>query len=328
MGRDQPSRLPRRFGARAEHDREPLGCRACKPLNLPLAIARIPGKDGVLPRKIPGFPAMKARIFKKLLVLSLVFAAGLLASCSRPFVLEAEVDAGEGVRRGSPVMLDQKGVGHVVEVGEADGRMIAEFEITDREARERLRQGLVRVKTGDAGRIDLRTSVIRDGAEPLRSGDHVPTVPVAVERTHFYTKAVNWALVGTILVGVGFFLSRMGNFMRVVMQFFCFLTALVLSYFAVPYITPYTAKWLDRIDPGAGAVEQQIEDQLARLALAGTNEVLQSVDKVVPDTSTGVEQRAVFRPSAQVAAWAICFPLLFLMLNLFLRLGFPSKRRT
>jgi len=288
-----------------------------------LSGSRLPGV-----RRATGSPASIARRLALLLPMLLVC---LFTSCSRSFVLETAVDEDEGIRRGSPVMLDEKGVGHVVRVEEEAGRLIAEFEITDRNAREKLVENLVRVKSKNSGRIDLRTTLVREGARPLNRGDHVPAIHVYEERVHHYSRAVNWTLLGTLLATVALVLKRMTSFMGLMLQFACIAAASVLSYFAVPYVTPHAAKWLDHFESGESHSTEEIEERLVAFWMKqsadspGQDVVRESTGPVQVPAEADDAHGWSAKPSPQVAAWAICFVTSYLGLNLLLRFGFRPR---
>src|SRR5689334_9316827 len=101
--------------------------------------------------------------------IALALSVCVLSGCNKRY--NTVVSPDEGITKNSAVTVDGQRAGEVKQVQVKDGQLVAEFDV-DRSAEGQIRQGIVRVRSGNV--VDLRTTTVDANAQPLPAGAFIP----------------------------------------------------------------------------------------------------------------------------------------------------------
>ncbi len=263
---------------------------------------------------------MKTLLPSTLVRLFVLFAAvGLLVSCSRPLRLQVVLDANEELTAGMPVFVDAVEAGTVVAIGEEGGERVANLAITHREATERLRVGVVRVR--QSGRIQINTEAVKEGATALPHGARIPTTSTVGYWVAKYSQTSTLVTAGIAVVILVILWLVFRSLVGTIGLVLCVLLAGVVTQVIHPYVVPWVERALNRIGPppqAAAALLAPTDTKAPATTGALTNGSLPPAVKVYKDAEATVIEVMNARPSPLVLTWCAVFVACFIGFNVVL----------
>jgi len=242
----------------------------------------------------------------------------MLVSCSRPLRLQVVLEKGEALTNGTPVFVDSTEAGTVTAIGEEGGERVANLAITGKDARERLRVGAVRVP--EAGRIQINTDAVKDGAVALPHGARIPTTSKVGYWVTKYSQTSTLLAVGIAVVVLVILWLVFRSLVGTIGLVLCVLLSGIVTQAVHPYVVPWVEKALNRIGPppASPASVQAQEPAKPVAAETTTTSPLPPAAKVYKQAEATVIEVMNARPSPVVLTWCGVFVLLFIGFNLVL----------
>ena len=243
----------------------------------------------------------------------------LLVSCSRPLRLQVVLEKNEEVAKGMPVLVDSTKAGAVVAVGEEGGERVADLVITVKEARERLRVGVIRVR--EPGRIQINTDAVMEGAAALPHGARIPTMSKVGYWVTKYSQTSTLAAVGIAVVILVILWLVFRSLVGTIGLVLCVMLSGVVTQAIHSYLVPWVEKGLNHIGPPPGLVPTQPVRELEKHPVPPESAIKSAVPpaaKVYKEAEATVIEVMNARPSPVVLTWCIVFVACFIGFNLVL----------
>lgn len=170
--------------------------------------------------------------------IALALSVCVLSGCNKRY--NTVVGPDEGITKHSAVTVDGQRAGEVKQVQVKDGQLVAEFDV-DRSAEGQIRQGVVRVRSGNV--VDLRTTTVDANAQPLPAGAFIPVQSPIHHNLSKYTHnrtvlIVAAALVVALLLAVFFGRAFKSGLVLAGLLLFSTMSAWLLH----PLLTPYVER--------------------------------------------------------------------------------------
>lgn len=246
-----------------------------------------------------------------------LLVAGALCSCSKPHPLQIVVPGDTKVEKGQPVFVDAIKAGEVLNVTTEAGRPVANLSITEKPAKERLKQGIV--WTAKDGEILINTGNVLEGAHDFPRGGVVPMASaldnlIMTQGANITKTAV--VVVGGLILTVVLWLvfrSVVGTIGIVLSAALAGILTQVFFLHAVPIVKQGLARLGD-----PPAMEQPAATTPAKETESVQNNLVPSPDEVIRKGEEKIREIASHRPSPEVLTWCLMFILTFVLLNIVL----------
>jgi len=284
-------------------------------------LARKPSRHASVDSRRPR-PQTITLSFRWVVLLALMAPMMLLTSCNKPLRLQVVLGPQESIEKGTPVFVDDMKAGSVVSVGTEAGDRVANIEIDEDSARERLRVGAVRLK--ENGLIRIRTDAVEADAPLLPHGARVPT---SSKLGYLVTKYSGKSTIVVILIGLAavvvlwlVFRSLVGT----VGLILCVALAGVITQVSTPYVAPWVEMAMEKLGPPAPTSTGTQSPEGGTRAPGGSDKVrvgggnLPTSGEVAARAEDGLIEVVNMRPSPLVVTWCAVFIVLFIALNIIL----------
>lgn len=225
----------------------------------------------------------------------------IIPSCSRTPTYQSVLQANETAEKGMHVFVDTQDAGVVTSVSEEGGDNVVDFQITNTAARSKIRAGTMRIPM--AGKIQLSTVTVKEGAQALPNGARIPVRSALLQTIVSYSSSstiilVCFAVFALVILYL-IFRSLIGSAALII----CAAIAALLA----SAVSPWATLWV-----------QQLYAKFPPPAAQSVPEGTASPSGLIGGAMTNIKEVVVMRPNPTMIAWCLCFLAIFIILNIVL----------
>lgn len=241
----------------------------------------------------------------RVLVLLLVATCLVSSACSKTQTFQTVLGETEQVEVGLPVFVDTLKAGAVSRVGQEGGDRVADLAIDMGAAGDKMREGLVRVPT--AGRIQLKSDDVKEGARPLVKGARIPTRSSLLDVIISYSNRSTLMAAGIGLAVFVLLYLVFRSLVGAIGLIICTAIAGVLTQTVYLQIAPWVVRIYERFPAADGPI-----------AAAPSGPAASGTAGMVGQAMNTVTEAMRSRPDPRMVSWCLVFLATFIVLNIVL----------